>query len=259
MTEQPHRQAAEATQQDEQTPSQDSGERDTHVGQQELAGETPGPAATQQSHEEQPADVPATPLAVAPDASIDDDDGVSSNPAVTRGSGGGASSGEVDDRAAVSRGAAPTPASAAASRRYRQQPSRSRQPERPRAAGNLGSALTDGDLLEVRVSQLWFWEGTWSRRGVLLRRQFGTEHLDITDLDLVAFHIAPTLTAQMTIGEAKTGTSKNAPRPLDRVIWLAGLLRVVPAIGAELTSAIVPDGRVRRLASSLGAPNRLRI
>lgn len=139
----------------------------------------------------------------------------------------------------------------------RSRPSRSATDRPRRQEASQGSntgrlVLTEGDLLEVRVAQVWFWEGAWARRGVLLRRHYGADSLDVTDLDLVAYNMTATLNAQMTIGEAKTGTSKNAPRPLDRVIWLAGLLRVVPAVGAELTSAIVPDGRVRRLASGLG-------
>lgn len=136
-------------------------------------------------------------------------------------------------------------------------PSRRQQPrQRPRPPASSSKEgrgqLPEATLLEVRVAQLWFWEGAWSRRSVRLLRYLGAEPLEVTDLDLVAYTIDAPLTAQLTIGEAKSGTGKSADKPLDRVIWLTGLLRVVPAAAAELTSAISPSGRVRRLGASLG-------
>lgn len=74
----------------------------------------------------------------------------------------------------------------------------------------------------------------------------------MTDLDLLAIEVDATLGFRRTIGEAKSGTSRNSPKPLDRVIWLRGLMEITDAEAAELTSELAPSNRVRQLAESLG-------
>jgi hypothetical protein len=108
-----------------------------------------------------------------------------------------------------------------------------------------------GKVLEARVARLWFWEGYYSRSGVDLQQYYG-EPLAVTDIDLLAYDFGPRLGRTKYIGEAKSGTGKNAPKPLDRVIWLRGLRELVNANGAELVTAVKPSIKVRRLASSLG-------
>ncbi len=111
---------------------------------------------------------------------------------------------------------------------------------------------TKGDELEARVAQLWFWEGHFARRGVDLRRHYYPEPLVVTDLDLLAYAFSPMLQMSKTIGEVKTGTGKNAPKPLDRIVWLRGLRELVGADHAELTSTNAPSPRARELARTLG-------
>lgn len=108
-----------------------------------------------------------------------------------------------------------------------------------------------GEALEARVAQVWFWEGAFVRRGIDLQQHFHPDPLLVTDLDLLAIEIDPTLGLHRTIGEAKSGTSKSTPKPLDRVIWLRGLMEVTGASAAELTSELVPSDRVRQLAEGL--------
>ncbi len=109
-----------------------------------------------------------------------------------------------------------------------------------------------GEVLEARVAQVWFWEGAFARRGIDLQRHFHPDPLVVTDLDLLAIEIDTTLGFRKTVGEAKSGTSKNAPKPLDRVIWLRGLMEVTGAQTAELTTEFVPSNRIRQLGDSLG-------
>lgn len=109
-----------------------------------------------------------------------------------------------------------------------------------------------GDQLEARLCQVWFWEGFFARRGINLQRYYHPEPLQVTDLDLFAVEFGPTLLRRRYIGEAKSGTGKSAPAPLDRIVWLRGLIELTGADGAELTIAGVVPLRTRELASSLG-------
>ena len=106
--------------------------------------------------------------------------------------------------------------------------------------------------MEMRVARLWFWEGYFSRSGINLRRHYHPEPLIVTDLDLLAYDIGPTLQASRTIGEVKTGTGRSAPKPLDRIVWLRGLKELVGADHAELISSNAPSPRARKLARSIG-------
>lgn len=112
--------------------------------------------------------------------------------------------------------------------------------------------LSKGDQLEARVAQLWFWEGFYSRRGIDLRHHYHPEPLVVTDLDLLAYEFSPMLHRSKTIGEVKSGTGRNAAKPLDRIIWLRGLCELVGADHAELISSNAPSPRARDLARGLG-------
>lgn len=116
---------------------------------------------------------------------------------------------------------------------------------------NSSAAPSAGELLESRVAALWYWSGFVARRSVDLRRFFDPDPLQVTDLDLVAFEIGPTLVSRRYIGEVKGGTGKSAPRPLDRAIWLSGLVAFVGADGGELTTALRASDRVRAVARAL--------
>jgi hypothetical protein len=123
-----------------------------------------------------------------------------------------------------------------------------------RTADRTGRSRTPdtGEVLEARVAQLWFWEGFYSRSAVDLTRHFDPEPLQVTDLDLLAFDLNPHLSPRKYIGEVKSGTGKNAPKALDRLVWLRGLRELVDAESAELTIAATPSERVREVARSLG-------
>ncbi|WP_143544338.1 MULTISPECIES: hypothetical protein [unclassified Rhodococcus (in: high G+C Gram-positive bacteria)] len=96
-----------------------------------------------------------------------------------------------------------------------------------------------------------FLQGAYSRRGISLERHFYPEPLIVTDLDLLSFDITARLTLTKTIGEAKSGTGKNAPKPLDRAIWMAGLMQLVQADSGIVITAQRPSTRVRHTARSL--------
>lgn len=108
-----------------------------------------------------------------------------------------------------------------------------------------------GDMFEARVAQLWFWEGFFSRSAVNVQRFFTGELVQVTDLDLLAYSFDPSLIPRRIIGEVKSGTSKNAPKALDRAIWLHGLSHFVGADRAELVLAKPTNLRTRELAETL--------
>ena len=122
----------------------------------------------------------------------------------------------------------------------------------PRAKTQSSDQLNKGDEMEMRVARLWFWEGYFSRCGIDLRRHYHPEPLLVTDLDLLAYDLGPSLQASQTIGEVKTGTGRSAAKPLDRIIWLRGLKELVGATHAELVSSNAPSPRARNLARSIG-------
>lgn len=113
------------------------------------------------------------------------------------------------------------------------------------------SPISQGDELEVRFARMLFWQGSFSRRAINLQRHFHPEPLLITDLDLLAVTFSPQLQMVRAIGEAKSGTGKSAARPLDRAIWLAGLMPLVGAERAHLVTGITPSRTVRETARSL--------
>lgn len=125
----------------------------------------------------------------------------------------------------------------------------------PRAAKsppNATPAINAGDDAEIRVAQVWFWDGLFARRGVNLERHYQAETVQVTDLDLLAIELGPTLEPRRFIGESKTGMGKSAPKPLDRVIWLRGLMDLLGGVdGAELTSARRPATNLIELGAPL--------
>jgi hypothetical protein len=112
--------------------------------------------------------------------------------------------------------------------------------------------ITQADELEIRLARLHYWQGAYSRRGINLQRHYDPEPLLITDLDLLAIELSAQLVPSKTIGEAKSGTGKSAPKPLDRSIWVAGLMRLVGAQRGELVTAVSPSRVVRDTAAALG-------
>lgn len=110
------------------------------------------------------------------------------------------------------------------------------------------SEPTMGAELEARVAQVWFWEGYFARFGINLQHYYSPEILQVTDLDLLAFDFSPTLVRSKVIGEVKSG---SRDKPLDRSIWLGGLLQLVNADSGEVTTRLVPTLKVRDLASKL--------
>jgi hypothetical protein len=122
----------------------------------------------------------------------------------------------------------------------------------PPAKTTSSEKLSPGDHLEVRVARLWFWEGHYARRAVDLRRHYHPEPLLVTDLDLLAFELSPMLQVTKSIGESKSGTGKSAPKALDRIVWIRGLMALVDADKAEYVAAAAPSPRAKELARSLG-------
>lgn len=118
--------------------------------------------------------------------------------------------------------------------------------------GFAPAKMTPGDELEVRLARMYFWKGAYARRGVNLQRHFHPEPLVVTDLDLLAIEITSQLSLMKTIGEAKSGTGRNAPKPLDRAIWIAGLKQLVGASSGVLVTATKSSPRVRETARALG-------
>ncbi len=117
-----------------------------------------------------------------------------------------------------------------------------RQPSVPRAAKTpTEHTAPPGLLLESRVARLWFWNGYFARYGIDLKRIYDPEPLQITDLDLLAYQLGPDLASRRMIGETKGGTGKSAPRPLDRVVWLAGLVRAHRPFRVVLRSGLRPS------------------
>lgn len=85
-----------------------------------------------------------------------------------------------------------------------------------------------GELFELRVARLLDTEGAFVRRRVNLDQQVGGRQ-QVTDLDVLAFFFDETLRLRLVSGECKTAETKNAPSTKDRLLWLAGVNRLVRA------------------------------
>jgi hypothetical protein len=127
------------------------------------------------------------------------------------------------------------------------------KPSAPAAKSPSAEGTLDpGDELEIRLARMQFFKGAYTRRGINLERHFYPEPLLVTDLDLLSLEITARLTLSKTIGEAKSGTGRNAPKPLDRAIWITGLKQLVDADGAIVITALRPSARVRDTVRGLG-------
>jgi len=108
-----------------------------------------------------------------------------------------------------------------------------------------------GELFECRVARLIAAEGAFVRRRINLDAQFG-ERFTITDVDVLSFGFSATLELRKAAGECKTTDAKNAPSIGDRLLWSAGLARIV---NADRTFVAVAKGAresERNLASLVG-------
>lgn len=109
-----------------------------------------------------------------------------------------------------------------------------------------------GELFESRVARLISAEGAFVRRRVNLDAHFG-ERFTITDVDVLSFSFSPTLELRKVAGECKTTEAKNAPSAGDRLLWSAGLARIVDADRAFV--AVMKHAREseRSVASLVGS------
>lgn len=78
-----------------------------------------------------------------------------------------------------------------------------------------------------------------------MQHRFGYGVSTVTDLDVLGYAFSPVLTHLKQIGEVKTGTSKNTPRPLDRALWSRGLRELVGADRGEITTAFTTSSATR--------------
>lgn len=120
-----------------------------------------------------------------------------------------------------------------------------------RSARPKGASAGSGKALERRVARMYFWSGLFSRASIDLRQHFHPEPLLLTDLDLVAYDISTVFAVERVIGESKSGTAKSAPKPLDRVFWLSGLMKFTGAQGGVLTVTSQVSRQVRDIAAKL--------
>jgi len=113
-------------------------------------------------------------------------------------------------------------------------------------------AVTRGDLYELRVARLLFWEGAFVRRAIDLNMHFG-EEFTVTDVDILAVRFTRDLAVRTSIGECKTTEAKSAPKATDRLLWGGGLRTLVGADDNFVATTRPASGRVRRLAEQLGS------
>lgn len=125
-----------------------------------------------------------------------------------------------------------------------------RRTRRP-AESQAETGLDGGSELEMRLARVMFWEGSYTKQGVDMQRHFGPEPISVTDIDVLAYNISPQFRGLKTVCEAKSGTGKSSPSPLDRTIWLMGVMKLVGAESAELVTARPPRDQVRALASTV--------
>lgn len=114
----------------------------------------------------------------------------------------------------------------------------------------MASKPNKGEQFESRVARVLMAEGAFVRRRVNLEDQFA-ERFTITDLDIIAFFISPTLGFTKVIGECKTTEARNAPSAGDRLMWSAGLASLVSADRTFIAVSKKARANERRLASLL--------
>jgi len=110
-----------------------------------------------------------------------------------------------------------------------------------------------GPVFECRVARLLHHEGAFVRRAVDLQMHFG-EPFTVTDVDVLALTFSPSLQRQVTVGECKTTEARSAPSSADRLLWGAGVRRLVPGADRHMLATVkLASDRVRALARRLGA------
>jgi hypothetical protein len=114
----------------------------------------------------------------------------------------------------------------------------------------LATKPNKGEQFESRVARVLMFEGAFVRRRVNLEDQFA-ERFTITDLDIMAFFISPTLGVTKVIGECKTTEARNSPSAGDRLMWSTGLASLVSADRAFIAISKKARPSERRLASLL--------
>jgi hypothetical protein len=105
-------------------------------------------------------------------------------------------------------------------------------------------------MLEARVARLLHSEGAFVRTDVDLNAQF-RERFGVTDLDVLAFYVDRTLGTRIVNGECKSSASRNSASSGDRLLWLAGVARIVDAHHSFLVIAREASDNARALASRL--------
>lgn len=116
----------------------------------------------------------------------------------------------------------------------------------------MAAPLPAGALLEARVARLLHREGAFVRTDVDLNAQF-RERFGVTDLDVLAFYVDQTLDVRIMNGECKTTESRSAASSGDRLLWLAGVARLVDAQRSFLVIAREASDNARGLAARLGS------
>jgi len=120
----------------------------------------------------------------------------------------------------------------------------------PPAATTPG--LDAGIRAEIRVAQAWFWDGYYVRRGIDLQHRFGDEVSTVTDLDVLGYSFDAALIHHKRVGEVKSGSTKNTPRPLDRALWMRGLIELIGAESGEVTTTFKASSVVRDVCRGMG-------
>lgn len=113
------------------------------------------------------------------------------------------------------------------------------------------AAPTAGELFELRVASVLHGEGAFVRRRVNLDQKVGGR-VQVTDIDVLAFHFDETIRLRLEAGECKTSEAKSAPSAKDRLLWLAGVTQLVGANGGFLATTRRARDDDRHLARSVG-------
>ncbi|MGE0026759.1 MAG: hypothetical protein AB7O78_03125 [Thermoleophilia bacterium] len=93
-------------------------------------------------------------------------------------------------------------------------------------------------------------EGAFVRRRVDLQRNWG-DRFTITDIDLYVLRFTQPLLVRLSVGECKTTEAKSAPGIPDRLLWVAGVQRLVRADAAFVAVHRPVNARMRRMAEEL--------
>lgn len=117
----------------------------------------------------------------------------------------------------------------------------------------MASGPTKGEIYECRLARLLHHEGSFVRRAVDLQLQFG-EPFTVTDVDVLAVQFSPSLERRVLVVECKTTEARSAASAADRLLWGAGVRRLVPGADRHMLATVKQaTPRVRGLAARLGA------